>query len=259
MSAEEEVSQEVLDGVEAEGVDEELEAMKSKVKEMEDEAEKLRKIQEQVEDQLQDGEGEGGGEEGESAEADGRSVYVGQVDYSATPEELQEHFAGCGTVNRVTIICDKFGSPKGFAYIEFADAESVEPAVQLHDSEFKGRQLKVVAKRTNVFGYGGRGKGKGGKGAGKGKGKGKGKGMYDYGKGKGYKGYAPYFKPYAAAVGIDHTKSRLARRVGAPLSPRCVPSVLCDADERSKRRGLAGVSTSKRMCCAHVRSVASAL
>jgi polyadenylate-binding protein 2 len=32
------------------------------------------------------------------------SVYVGQVDYSATPEELLKHFEACGTVERVTIV-----------------------------------------------------------------------------------------------------------------------------------------------------------
>lgn len=37
-----------------------------------------------------------------------------QVDYGATPEELQTHFQACGTINRVTINCDKFsGHPKG--------------------------------------------------------------------------------------------------------------------------------------------------
>jgi polyadenylate-binding protein 2 len=45
---------------------------------------------------------------------DACSVYVGQVDYSATPEELLAHFGPCGTVERVTIVCDKFtGKPKG--------------------------------------------------------------------------------------------------------------------------------------------------
>ena len=40
--------------------------------------------------------------------------YVGQVDYEATPEELQAHFAPCGTINRVTIICDRVtGHAKG--------------------------------------------------------------------------------------------------------------------------------------------------
>ena len=45
-------------------------------------------------------------------EADGRSIYVGNVDYSCTPEELQLHFQGCGTVNRVTILTDKLGNAK---------------------------------------------------------------------------------------------------------------------------------------------------
>ena len=40
--------------------------------------------------------------------------YVGQVDYEATPEELRAHFAPCGTLNRITIVCDKItGHPKG--------------------------------------------------------------------------------------------------------------------------------------------------
>lgn len=37
-----------------------------------------------------------------------------QVDYGATAEELEAHFHGCGSVNRVTILCDKYtGHPKG--------------------------------------------------------------------------------------------------------------------------------------------------
>lgn len=45
---------------------------------------------------------------------DGCSIYVGQVDYSATPEDLLKHFEACGTVERVTIVCDKYtGRPKG--------------------------------------------------------------------------------------------------------------------------------------------------
>ena len=127
--------------------DEELEAMKSKVKEMEDEAEQLRKIQAQVEESMTGGEGDA-----EANAADARSIYVGQVDYSATPEELQEFFAECGTVNRVTILCDQWRQPKGYAYIEFAEETAVEAAVALNEAEFKGRQLKVVAKRTNTPG-----------------------------------------------------------------------------------------------------------
>lgn len=38
-----------------------------------------------------------------------------QVDYGATADELEIHFNGCGPVNRVTILCDRFsGHPKGY-------------------------------------------------------------------------------------------------------------------------------------------------
>lgn len=50
------------------------------------------------------------------------SVYVGQVDYSSTPEELLSHFEACGTVERVTIVCDKMtGRPKGKECIQLND------------------------------------------------------------------------------------------------------------------------------------------
>ena len=46
-----------------------------------------------------------------------------QVDYSATAEELEQHFHGCGAVNRVTILCDKFtGHPKGFVFLHASDS-----------------------------------------------------------------------------------------------------------------------------------------
>jgi len=93
-----------------------------------------------------------------------------QVDYSATPEELQGHFQACGTINRITILCDKFtGHPKGsvnescrspwstpydqvpcrFAYVEFAEPEFVDAALALDNSLFRGRLIKV-----GVFAHG---------------------------------------------------------------------------------------------------------
>lgn len=76
-----------------------------------------------------------------------------QVDYSATGDQLSAHFTDCGTINRVTIMCDKAtGQPKGFAYIEFDDHNAAQNALILNESTFLGRQLKVVPKRTNVPG-----------------------------------------------------------------------------------------------------------
>jgi len=57
---------------------------------------------------------------------------------------LETHFHGCGLMNRVTIMCNKFdGHPKGFAYIEFVDIDSVNKAMELNNSLFRGRQIKV--------------------------------------------------------------------------------------------------------------------
>ncbi|PNY07421.1 polyadenylate-binding protein 2-like [Trifolium pratense] len=78
--------------------------------------------------------------------------YFLTVDYACTPEEVQQHFQSCGTVNRVTIRTDKFGQPKGYAYVEFVEVEAVQEALSLNESELHGRQLKVTAKRTNVPG-----------------------------------------------------------------------------------------------------------
>nr|XP_023910908.1 polyadenylate-binding protein 2-like [Quercus suber] len=71
-------------------------------------------------------------------EVDSRSVFVGNVDYSCTPEEVQQHFQTCVTVNRVTIWTDKYGQPKGYAYVEFLKVEAVELALQLNESQVRG-------------------------------------------------------------------------------------------------------------------------
>lgn len=88
---------------------------------------------------------------------------TGQVDYGASPEEVQTHFHSCGTINRVTILCDKWTqAPKGsdlhyfllyradwvdcssrYAYVEFASPDLVQNALALNESLFRGRQLSV--------------------------------------------------------------------------------------------------------------------
>jgi len=81
--------------------------MKQRVQEMEAEAAKLRQMQDNLDEQSN--------ELRENKEdIDARSVFVGNVDYGASPEEIQSHFQTCGSINRVTILLDKFtGHPKG--------------------------------------------------------------------------------------------------------------------------------------------------
>ncbi|CAL5404788.1 unnamed protein product [Camellia sinensis] len=145
-----------------------LQDMKKRLKEIEEEAGALREMQAKVEKEmgavqescrkleiLEDERKSATGFENtlaEKEEVDSRSIYVGNVDYACTPEEVQQHFQSCGTVNRVTILTDKFGQPKGFAYVEFVEVEAVQNALLLNESELHGRQLKVSAKRTNVPG-----------------------------------------------------------------------------------------------------------
>ncbi|XP_055643598.1 polyadenylate-binding protein 2-like [Toxorhynchites rutilus septentrionalis] len=139
--------------------DEQLDpALKARVKEMEDEVEKLKQLQSELAVQMNDVDDAPSTSKWvppiltaeEKAEIDGRSIYVGNVDYGATAEELQKHFTGCGPIYRVNIMCHKAGGqPKGYAYIEFGEKDSVETALAMNDSLFRGRQIKVNAKRTN--------------------------------------------------------------------------------------------------------------
>jgi len=148
----------------ADATDAEIEAMKKRVKEMEEEAKKIEDMQNNVEKSLKP---KPATVVASGPDVDARSVYVGNVDYSTTPEELKEFFSSCGIVNRITILCDKYtGHPKGYAYVEFKDADAVANAMLLNDSEFKGRPLKVSQKRTNLPGmseYRGRAPGGGGR------------------------------------------------------------------------------------------------
>ncbi|KAJ2370427.1 hypothetical protein IW150_004927 [Coemansia sp. RSA 2607] len=141
--------------------DPELAELKRQMDEMEKEAQRLRELEENLSKGPKEG-SEGGGED----DVDARSIYVGNVDYATTPEELQEQFKGSGAINRVTILCDKYtGQPKGFAYVEFATTDSVTKAQVLDGSMLHGRPIKVNPKRTNVPGMSrgrGRGRGRGG-------------------------------------------------------------------------------------------------
>lgn len=86
-------------------------------------------------------------------EVDARSVYVGNVDFTSSTEELREFFKECGAIDRVTIPLDRYThQPKGFAYLEFGDLSCVAKAQALNDSVFKGRKLKIIPKRTNIPG-----------------------------------------------------------------------------------------------------------
>ncbi|KAI0170872.1 hypothetical protein BJ166DRAFT_461371, partial [Pestalotiopsis sp. NC0098] len=173
---------------------EEISAMKRRVAEMEKEAAKLREMQASLEERGNDL------TQDDKNDVDSRSIFVGNVDYSVSPEEIQAHFQECGSINRVTILLDKFtGQPKGYAYVEFTEPSLVAQALVLNDSVLKGRNIKVTPKRTNIPGMsrgrGGRGRGGFGRGffGGRGGGGFQPRGGYRGGyRGRGRGGYAPY-------------------------------------------------------------------
>ncbi|KAI0205846.1 RNA-binding domain-containing protein [Astrocystis sublimbata] len=170
--------------------EEEISAMKRRVAEMEQEAAKLREMHAALGEKSQDA-------SDDRNDVDSRSIFVGNVDYSVSPEEIQSHFQSCGSINRVTILLDKFtGQPKGYAYVEFTEPSLVAQALVLNDSVLKGRNIKVTPKRTNIPGMSrGRGRGRGGFGRGGFGGRGgfHPRGGYRGGyRGRGHGGFAPY-------------------------------------------------------------------
>lgn len=128
------------------GSSENVEALLKRVQQMKEEAEALARAQEEVEEEMK-------ASTASKEDSDRRSVFVGNVDYGTQPEELQQFFSSCGSISRVTILCDKYTShPRGCAYVEFAEESGVENALLLNEQLFRNRPLKVVAKRTNLPG-----------------------------------------------------------------------------------------------------------
>ncbi len=73
------------------------------------------------------------------------NIYVGNLSYDMTDEELQQVFEEYGPVSKVNIIIDRdSGRSKGFGFVEMESSEDGEKAIQeLDGQEVKGRSLKV--------------------------------------------------------------------------------------------------------------------
>jgi cold-inducible RNA-binding protein len=71
-------------------------------------------------------------------------VYVGNLPYSTTEEELQELFSSCGEVERAQLITDRdTGRSKGFAFVTFATKEALDSALERNGEELSGRALRI--------------------------------------------------------------------------------------------------------------------
>lgn len=96
------------------------------------------------------------------------SVYIGNLSYDVSEDDLKSVFAEYGTVRRVQIPTDReTGRPRGFAFVEMDnDAEEDAAIEQLDGAEWMGRDLKVnkAKPRENNNRGGGGGGGRGGRG-----------------------------------------------------------------------------------------------
>jgi RNA recognition motif-containing protein len=113
-------------------------------------------------------------------------LYVGNLPFSATDEELKQAFSAHGTVTEVAIISDRVtGRSRGFAFVTMSSPDEANAAVTgMHGKDLGGRNLTVnVARPRDERGPGGGGGG--GYGGGGGRGYGGGGGGRGYGGGGG--------------------------------------------------------------------------
>ena len=72
-------------------------------------------------------------------------IYVGNLAYSVTDEQLQSAFEAFGEVSSASVISDKFsGQSKGFGFVEMPDSGAAQKAIQsLNGTPIGGRNVKV--------------------------------------------------------------------------------------------------------------------
>src|SRR5262249_34535179 len=81
-------------------------------------------------------------------------LFVGNLPYDTTEEEIRQHFSAVGNLSYVSIPLDReTGKKRGFAFVEFADAQQAQAAIQqLNNQPFKGRPLAVNEARAREAG-----------------------------------------------------------------------------------------------------------
>jgi len=72
-------------------------------------------------------------------------LYVGNLDYAVTGEQLGEYFAQAGKVVSAVVITDRnSGRSKGFAFVEYEKEEEAKKAIEMFNGkDFQGRNLTV--------------------------------------------------------------------------------------------------------------------
>ena len=91
------------------------------------------------------------------------NIYVGNMSFDTTEDQLRQAFEGFGEVSTVNIIKDKYtGEPRGFGFVEMSDKDAAMAAISgLNGQDLNGRTLNVneAKPRTDKDNRGGRGGG----------------------------------------------------------------------------------------------------
>ena len=82
-----------------------------------------------------------------------KNIYVGNISYSVTEDNIQELFEQHGKVNSVKIIIDRYTQrSKGFGFVEMEDEKEADEAINaINGIEFLGRNLKVNEAREKRY------------------------------------------------------------------------------------------------------------
>ena len=98
-------------------------------------------------------------------------LYVGNLAYTVSNDDLQDLFSQVGQVQSATVITDKFsGQSKGFGFVEMSNSDEASKAIsQFNETELKGRNIKVNEAKPRESGFGGGNRDRSGGGAGRGR------------------------------------------------------------------------------------------
>jgi RNA recognition motif-containing protein len=89
-------------------------------------------------------------------------LYVGNLPFTATEDDVRELFAAHGTVEKVTLINDRdTGRPRGFGFVEMSTADASRATQALNGKDFSGRSLKINEAEDRARSGGGGGGGGG--------------------------------------------------------------------------------------------------
>ncbi len=79
-------------------------------------------------------------------------LYVGNLAYSVTNQDLETLFSQAGKVDSAVVVTDKFsGQSKGFGFVEMADSNEAAKAIEtLNDTDLKGRRIKIDEARPRT-------------------------------------------------------------------------------------------------------------